>query len=222
MDLLSPELKKRFDALPCNSEVQIQIPTATTPIRLRSRLVGIDPNMCILLSQGSDHNWKAAKELLREGQTVVIRVMNPLDPDGPIFAYRDAITKMMSVVGRWLVIGYPKQLQYISLREHARHPVQAQAKLIFSDSQSSVQLCDISLQGCAVITEHLVKAGVPDGQLQLQTHDNKPIAIPVQFCNQNRTHPQSEQYQVGLKFSADDKQKIRFVQQTILQYLIET
>ena len=87
MSQIAPELLNKFNALPCQTEVHLQLPTATKPIRLRSRLIGIEPGMCVIISRGTDQHWEMARELIREGQSIVVRLVNEGDPNATIFAY---------------------------------------------------------------------------------------------------------------------------------------
>ena len=100
------KLLNKFNALPCQTEVHLQLPTATKPIRLRSRLIGIEPGMCVIISRGTDQHWEMARELIREGQSIVVRLVNEGDPNATIFATTETHIDQLP---------YPKQILRKSL-----------------------------------------------------------------------------------------------------------
>ncbi|UPW20260.1 flagellar brake protein [Agarivorans sp. TSD2052] len=223
MDPIAPELLKEFNALPCQTEVHLQIPTATTPLRLRSRLIGIEPGMCIILSRGMDQQWDAAKELIREGQSIVVRIVNEGDPDATIFAYRGSISKLMSSVGRWVVLDYPRSIQKISLRQHSRLPVSLPCQLITEGDKPETLiglLKDLSLNGGGFVSSPIpMPLSQQSFTLSLAIENQEALTIKASICNQHLEQRAPEKVHYGLSFGGTEKEKQLFVQTALLEIL---
>ena len=99
----------------CNTIVHLQILTPTKTIRLKTNLIGVDPNMSVILAIHHENDWYAAKNFIREGNGVIVRLINPNSPEASIVAFRTNIQKIMSIAGNWLVLDYPKELQKVWL-----------------------------------------------------------------------------------------------------------
>ncbi|WP_055731984.1 PilZ domain-containing protein [Agarivorans gilvus] len=223
MSQIAPELLNKFNALPCQTEVHLQLPTATKPIRLRSRLIGIEPGMCVIISRGTDQHWEMARELIREGQSIVVRLVNEGDPNATIFAYRGAISKLMSTVGRWLVIDYPRNLQKISLRQHSRLPIYLNCRLQSLGKQAdtfSAILKDLSLNGSGIVTEEIPHTlRQQPFKLELTIEGQKAFAIKTRICNQRLEHGSSSRMHYGLSFDASEREKQQFIEAALLEIM---
>jgi hypothetical protein len=221
VDPIAPELLKQFNALPCQTEVHLQIPTPTKPLRLRSRLIGIEPGMCVILSRGMDQNWEAARDLIREGQSIVVRIVNEGDPNATIFAYRGSISKLMSSVGRWVVLDYPRNVQKISLRQHSRLPISLPCKLNTSaDNQESFDglLKDLSLNGGGFVASPIPLPLTKKAfTLELSVEGQEPLAITANICNQHLEQRSPEKVHYGLSFEADEQTKQKFIESALLE-----
>ncbi|MPW28537.1 hypothetical protein F9L16_05920 [Agarivorans sp. B2Z047] len=221
VDPIAPELLKQFNALPCQTEVHLQIPTPTKPLRLRSRLIGIEPGMCVILSRGIDQNWEAARDLIREGQSIVVRIVNEGDPNATIFAYRGSISKLMSSVGRWVVLDYPRNVQKISLRQHSRLPISLSCNMRSSaDSQESFSglLKDLSLNGGGFVSSPIpLPLTKQVFTLELPIEGQDPLAITASICNQHLEQRSPEKVHYGLSFDADDNLKQKFIESALLE-----
>ncbi|MDO6761997.1 flagellar brake protein [Agarivorans sp. 1_MG-2023] len=221
MDPIAPELLNEFNALPCQTEVHLQIPTPTNPLRLRSRLIGIEPGMCVILSRGMDQQWEAARDLIREGQSIVVRIVNEGDPNATIFAYRGSISKLMSSVGRWVVLDYPRNIQKISLRQHSRLPVSLPCRMQSeSDSNESFKglLKDLSLNGGGFISAPIpLPLTKRSFNLHLPIDEYETLSIKASICNQHLEQRSPERVHYGLSFDADESVKQKFIQTALLE-----
>lgn len=223
MSPIAPELLSKFNALPCQTEVHLQIPTATKPIRLRSRLIGIEPGMCIIISRGTDQHWEMARELIREGQSIVVRLVNEGDPNATIFAYRGAISKLMSSVGRWIIIDFPRNLQKISLRQHSRLPIYLNCRLASltpqADSFSAI-LKDLSLNGSGIVTDEIPATLTEQAfKLELSIEGQNAPTIKTRICNQRLEHGSSSRMHYGLSFDANEREKQQFIEAALLEII---
>ncbi|MGM8892197.1 flagellar brake domain-containing protein, partial [Psychrobacter sp. 1Y1] len=122
-----------LDTINCGTGVHLQLLTPTQTIRLRSRLIGIDPGRSVILALGNDKAWQAASAYIRERQSVILRVVSSDEQDAKILAFRSTIQQVVSSVGRWLIVTYPKELQTVALRQHSRVPINVKASLIALD-----------------------------------------------------------------------------------------
>ncbi len=179
--------------------------------------------MCVIISRGTDQYWEMARELIREGQSVVVRLVNEGDPNATIFAYRGAISKLMSAVGRWLVIDYPRNLQIISLRQHSRLPVYLNCRLQSLTPQSetfSALLKDLSLNGSGIVTEEIPHSlSQHPFKLELSIEGQKSVAIKVRICNQRLEHGSSSRIHYGLSFEANEREKQQLIEAALLEII---
>lgn len=214
-----------LNTLPCNTIAHLQILTPTKAIRLKTNLIGIDPNMSVILAIRHDHDWSAAKNHIREGQGAIIRLLNFDSPEANIIAFRTSIQKIMSIVGNWLVLDYPKkELQKVSLRKSSRITIHIECNIVDKSSKkivSSGVLHDISIHGCAFIGKILSKETV-DSKYELQVKvdgQDTPLACPVTVINNAEKDNLETQQQFGLIFQKDDEKSKEFIQKIILSHL---
>ncbi|MEZ9199790.1 PilZ domain-containing protein [Shewanella sp. 10N.286.54.B9] len=215
-----------LDNLTCSTEVHLQILTPTQAIRLRSKLIGVDSGRSIILAHGNDKAWAAATPFIRERQSVIMRVVNSDEQDANIVAFRSSIQKVISVVGRWLIIDYPKALQTVALRQHSRIPINVTASLICKTSNTVVSqgdLRDISIKGGAFVGEQ-IEGFELDSQYKLQVNldeQNETIDTLVTLKNQQEAEGQVEQVQYGLILEAEHEEAEVMVQKVILHHLLQ-
>ncbi len=214
-----------LDTMACKTEVHLQILTATQPIRLKSRLIGVDPNMSIILAMNNDQEWQAAKNFICEGQAGIIRLLNSEEPEASIFAFYSSIQKIMTAAGQWLVMDYPKKLQRVALRKYARFPIHVKCGIFDKKLERELSngfLQDISIHGCAFIGS-LLEGCEPDASYQLQVKhegDKEAISVPVSVKNIHNTGGQSEQIRYGFAFLEDCRATQHFIQKTIFYFLL--
>lgn len=179
-----------FDHVPCNTEVHLQLLTPTSPIRLRTHLIGIHPGKAVLLECGMDKHWLAAKPYIKEERSVIVRLLNSGDPSAQVFAFRSNINRLMSSTYSWIVLDYPKNLERVALRQHSRIHVNVMAELCTKDGQlccSKGHIGDISIKGGAFIGTDLGHSAV-EQEFYLKISDNKtgePFFLPVTIKNEN-------------------------------------
>jgi hypothetical protein len=91
--------------------------------------------ICRLLLQ-----WYSAKQYIKEEQKVIVRLMSTESPDASLVAFQSNIQKLMSVVGKWLLLDYPKQVQQLPFRQHRPLAVHIDAKLLLLETKKYVQV----------------------------------------------------------------------------------
>ncbi|GLS89219.1 hypothetical protein GCM10007916_02860 [Psychromonas marina] len=218
-----PENKCSYlNKIACATEVHLQIITPTKPIRLKTRLIGVDPNMSVILSMGNNSEWLAAKQYIREGQKVIVRLMNTEQPNANIVAFQSNIQKLMSIAGRWLVLDYPKELQQVPLRKDQRLPIHIEAKLLDPETKkvcSAGFLSDLSIQGCAFIGEAITQASSSEKYLlQVPISDNIKSTIIV-IKNRKKVDMQSGYMQYGGVLEGDEDTLKLFVEPLLIEYV---
>jgi hypothetical protein len=153
----------------------------------------------------------------------VVRLVNEGDPNATIFAYRGAISKLMSTVGRWLVIDYPRNLQKISLRQHSRLPIYLNCRLQSLGKQAdtfSAILKDLSLNGSGIVTEEIPHSlRQQPFKLELTIEGQKAFAIKTRICNQRLEHGSSSRMHYGLSFDASEREKQQFIEAALLEIM---
>ncbi len=216
----------------CNTEAQLQILTPLRPIRLRTRLIGIDPDNAIILALGQDKYWQAAQEYITQGQGVVVRLINSDDPEANILAFRSQIKTLLNHAGRWLVVKYPKTLQSVALRQHSRIPVNVPASIHEQQAESeSPLLCssgflqDISIKGGAYIGNE-IEGGTLNKTYLLQvklTQSEETLSVPIILKNIQPPGVGRQQFQYG--FTVDDahmeEDQQGFAQKVIINHLMQ-
>ena len=216
---------ENLNSMPCNTIVHLQILTPTKAIRLKTRLIGIDPNMSVILAINPDNEWRSARNYMREGQGAIVRLLNLDSPDANIIAFRTTIQKIMSIAGNWLVLDYPKkELQNVSLRKYSRITIHIKCAIIDKNSQKIVSngfLHDISINGCAFVGKPLNEYTEDSEyalQVTLETQTTPLIcSINVKSGLEKEDHATLQQY--GLIFQENNKDTQDFIQKIILSHL---
>lgn len=211
-----------LNKIPCETEVYLQIVTPTQRLRLKTRLIGVDPNMSVILAMGSDADWNATKEYIRDGQKVIVRLVNGEQSDAFILAFQTKIQKLMSIAGRWLVLDYPAGIQKVALRQHSRLPIDMKASLLNLGTKKVIStgvLTDVSIDGGAFIGEELSRKAI-DRRYILEVKQEKSIqAIQVVVKNSKKLSNKNNLVQYGLNLESTEDVSKKFVEDLILYYL---
>lgn len=218
-----PDTKCSYlNKIACDTEVHLQVITPTKPIRLKTRLIGVDPNMSVILAMGNNSEWLAAKQYIREGQKVIVRLMNTEQTNANIVAFQSHIQKLMSIAGRWLVLDYPKELQQVPLRKEQRLPIHIEAQLLDIDTKkicSNGFLSDLSIQGCAFIGEPIALISLSEKYLlQVPITDNVKSII-VNIKNSKKVDMHSGDMQYGGVLEGDEEKLKLFVEPLLIDYV---
>lgn len=214
-----------LNRIPCATEVYLQIMTPTQSIRLKTHLIGVDPYMSVILANGSDHGWLAAKESIREGQKVIVRLVNGEQPDAHIIAFQTQVQKLMSIAGRWLLVDYPKTIQRVALRQHARLPTNIDALLLDPQTKKICRkgvLTDISINGGAFVGEPL-QGDVIDKEFILKiklANEDKGQTSVVIVKNSKKLGNHDSLVQYGLNIMGGEEIAKIFVERLILYTLL--
>jgi len=213
-----------LNEIPCATEAYLQIMTPTQSIRLKTRLIGVDPYMSVILANGSDHGWLAAKESIREGQKLIVRLVNGEQPDAHIIAFQTQVQKIMSIAGRWLLLDYPKTIQRVALRQHSRLPINIVALLL--DPQTKKICCkgvltDISSNGGAFIGDPM-QGNIMDKSFILKTqlaNEQQVQESMVIVKNSKKLCAHNALVQYGLNIKGTDEAAKLFVEHLVLYAL---
>ncbi len=207
-----------LNRMPCGLEMQLQVMLPTQSIRLRSRLIGIDPGKAVIVQLGMDRNWINAKSFLNEGQGAVVRLFNN-DEEGHVLAFRSSITKVITLVGRWLVLAYPKKVEQIALRGRARLAINLPADLLYESKQGQMvtgALTDLSLTGCGIEVAEIPPLQAKDKVIiRVMSDDGSPLTINGQV----RSLAQEGQARLGIQFNGDAEELEPLVQKLLVQAL---
>jgi len=223
-----------LNSMPCNTEVTIQVVTPSQPIRLRTRLIGVDPHRSLIFALGSDSSWQEAKKFLKPGQSIIVRLVNSDEPDANIIAFRSSIRKLLSSTEPWLIIDYPKALQKVALRQHSRiainleasiqvMPVEGSDEVETTQVLSPGQLSNISINGGAFIGKILQEISVETPcLLQVKVlQETETMSIPITIKNIQDIEYGRMRGQYGFELSAEKGETETFVQKVILNHLLQ-
>jgi len=213
-----------LNKITCESEVYLQIMAPTQPFRLKTRLIGVDPNMSVIVAMGNGPEWIAAKDYIREGQKVIVRLMSTDQPDANLVAFHSKVQKVMSIAGRWLLLDYPKEVQQVPLRQDKRLPIKVEASLLDTETKkirSTGFLSDLSTHGCAFIGEPINKSlESAKYLLQASVEDElKTIIISVKNIKKVDLTSSAIQYGGILEGGSDEVKK--FVEPLLLNSLFK-
>ncbi|WP_049772097.1 flagellar brake domain-containing protein [Shewanella sediminis] len=220
--------------MPCNTEVTIQVVTPSQPIRLRTRLIGVDPHRAIIFALGSDNSWQEAKKFLKPGQPIIVRLVNSDEPDANILAFRSSIRKLLGSTEPWLIIDYPKALQKVALRQHSRIAINLEASIQVMPAEGSDegettqllspgQLSNISINGGAFIGKILQEISVETPcLLQVKVlQEAETMSIPITIKNIQDIEYGRMRGQYGFELSGEKSETETFVQKVILNHLLQ-
>ncbi|MDN2662400.1 PilZ domain-containing protein [Psychromonas sp. 14N.309.X.WAT.B.A12] len=212
----------RLNHVNCGEVVHLQVVTPTKPIRLKTRLIGIDPNMSVILAFGNDASWIKALPHLKETNDVIVRFMNSEQQQANVTAFRTSIQKIMTITGRWLVLDYPKNIESVPLRKHRRVDVSIEAALVNSESDTVLAngvLIDVSIQGCAFVCKKQGSLSIGGiYQLLIDLGDGSSKVTLSVALKSNKELGVNDEVQYGLVFTTpEDVQSA--IQQLLLHYL---
>ncbi|MPY26760.1 flagellar brake protein [Shewanella psychropiezotolerans] len=223
-----------LDNIACNTEVHIQILTPTQPIRLRTRLVGVDPHVSIILALGSDKLWQQASDFIVQDQGVIIRIVKTDEPDANVIAFKTCIQKLINGSGRWLLVDYPKEIQKVALRQHSRISINVESLLRPASSEASGNsaeakplahgnLSDISIKGGAFVCKNndtIEKEGNYLLQVKIMP-DMETLSMSITVKNAIGIEHDKEQLQYGFIINSPQSEAEIFVQKVILNHLLK-
>lgn len=206
----------------CDTEVHLQIITPTKALRLKTRLIGVDPNMSVIVAMGHSSDWLSAKQYIREGQKVIVRLMSTEQPNANLVAFQSNIQKLMSIAGRWLVLDYPKELQQVALRKDQRLPTRIEAKLLNPETKKVASqgfLSDLSIHGCAFIGEPIKQASSSDKYFLQVSIAGETKSIIIVIKNRKKVDKQSSLMQYGGILEGDPEKLKLFVEPLLIDYV---
>lgn len=212
-----------LNKIACKTEVHLQIITPTQAVRLKTHLIGVDEDMSVIIAMGSDSEWIAAKQYIREGQKVIVRLISTDQPDANLIAFQTQIQKLMSVAGRWLLLDYPQEVQQLSLRQHLRLPVHIEAKLLHPETKetaSSGFLSDLSMLGGAFVGESIKLASIDKKYILQLLVEGEKKSIFIAIKNSKRTDKQGNIVQYGLVIEGDKRLSKQFVEPLFIGSLL--
>lgn len=222
-----------LDNIACNTEVNIQILTPTQPIRLRTRLIGVDPKVSIILALGSDKNWQQACDFIAQSQGVIIRIVKSDEPDANVIAFRTCIQKLINSSGRWLLVDYPKEIQKVALRQHSRIPINVESSLKCAPTETGEasdpealahgNLSDISIKGGAFVCKS-VNTIEKERSYLLQVKimpDMETLFMPITVKNILSIEHDKLHTQYGFVLDGPQSEAEIFVQKVILNHLLQ-
>ncbi|WP_298940135.1 PilZ domain-containing protein [uncultured Psychromonas sp.] len=213
----------RLNQVNCGEIIHLQIITATKPIRLKTRLIGVDPNMSVILAFGNDPSWIKALPHIKETNDVIVRFMNNDQQQASVVAFRSSIQKIMTIMGRWLVLDYPKTIESATLRQHRRVDVSVEASMVDSETKAVIAngvLIDLSIQGCAFVSKKeksLTVGTVYELCIDLE-EGSKKICLSVALKNINNLNVNDE-VQCGLVFMTPETEAKASIQELLLHHL---
>lgn len=211
-----------LNKISCETEVYLQVVTPTQRLRLKTRLIGVDPNMSVILAMGKDEEWDAAKEFIREGQKVIVRMVNGNQSDAYILAFQSQIQKQMSIAGNWLVLDYPATIQKVALRQHSRLPIDMKASILNLGSKKELSpgvLTDISIDGGAFIGEALPGDAIDRRYILQVKHEKSTETIQVMVKNSQKLSKHNNLVQYGFNLESKEDVTKKFVEELVLYYL---
>jgi len=213
----------RLNQVNCGEIIHLQIITATKPIRLKTRLIGVDPNMSVILAFGNDPTWIKALPHIKETNDVIVRFMHNDQQQASVIAFRSSIQKIMTITGRWLVLDYPKAIESAALRQHRRVDVSIEASMVDPESKKTVVvgvLIDLSIQGCAFVSkkEKSLSVGtVYELCIELE-EENKKICLSAALKNITNLAVNDEM-QCGLVFMTPETEAKESIQELLVHHL---
>lgn len=208
-----------LNKITCESEVYLQIITPIHRVRLKTRLIGVDPNMSVILAMGHNAEWIAAKQYIREGQKVIVRLVSSECPDANLVAFQSNIQKLMSIAGRWLLLDYPKEVQQVALRENQRLPMHIEASLLNIETKkisSTGFLSDLSVHGCAFIGYPIKNVSDSEKYILQVSIAGQIKTIVIDIKNRKRVEMTSSSMQYGGILQGDEKKLKQFVEPLLI------
>jgi hypothetical protein len=201
----------RLNQVNCGEIIHLQIITATKPIRLKTRLIGVDPNMSVILAFGNDANWiKALPHIKETNDVTVVDFLNKKQ-------------KFFTIWGVCLFLHYPKTIESATLRQHRRVDVSVEASMVDSETKAVIAngvLIDLSIQGCAFVSKKeksLTVGTVYELCIDLE-EENKKICLSVALKNINNLGVNDE-VQCGLVFMTPETEAKASIQELLLHHL---
>ncbi|GGI93929.1 hypothetical protein GCM10007978_34410 [Shewanella hanedai] len=221
-----------LDHMSCNTEVNIQVLIPDQVVRLRSRLIGVDPGVTIILELGADEYWHKAKDFMLNGQELIIRIVKSDGADANLLAFKSKIQRIEHNSASWLLIHYPEELQKVALRHQYRIPINIGAEITLADTDneddgSEIEavtgvLRDISIKGGAFVSPW-VDTIVSDTDYLLKVvilPDMETIVIPITIRNMVSIKHDENQCQYGFSINSSQEKAEMIVQRLLLCHLL--
>lgn len=206
------DLIQAFKHLHPGSIIDLEF-SAKTPLRVKSRLIGFEEGKFIIVSL-SVLVLRDYSDLVQEGKGCIVRTLIEGEA-GKCIAFRSTVDIIPHRPKGLLFIGFPKQIESISLRKENRILTQLPVSFVHRDEDNpepsfdlktevSGQIKDISSGGCRVY------AHWPESNSKIQ---NVPIYLKVSLANEdtvivkatikNQQREDPETVSLGLMFVKD-------------------
>lgn len=128
------------------SLVDLEVITPTSSKRVKTEYIGLSKERFVLLSYPAAKRAVTLNGYLKDGCTVIVRAVLE-SGGGQVIAFRQQVVSITSHPTKLLFIGFPEQVQLISLRAQPRIPTLIPAKLISEQQEIAGIIKDVSVNG---------------------------------------------------------------------------
>ena len=150
---------------------QLEIEIEGVPTRIKSSLVGIEPDKYLIIKAPEAALPDSIKNKLFRGNQIVVRYLCK----GTLFGFRSQLVQVTSTPIRLLFVEYPKTIEAHDLRSHERIDCFLPAKIEIKDEVKNGLILDISEGGC----RYLIKSS--EGEKLPSVHLYELISLRCQF-----------------------------------------
>lgn len=196
-----------FELLPGKMlDIQVNHPIKT---RLKLPLIGYDTGKNIILKYPSVTSLGSYKDVLIEGNVVIVRYLL----EGECFAFNTSIRSIIQYPEKYLVLNYPKKIEHRQLRLHQRIVTHLPASIVLKGNEGGRNnekltgiIEDISLEGCGFAFKtdnHKLKVNKTDIIVSVKSVIDGEINIPAKVCN---SRWENGKVSIGIKFSDGNKE----------------
>jgi len=140
---------------------QLEIEIEGVPTRIKSSLVGIEPDEYLIIKAPEAALPDSIKNKLFRGNQIVVRYLCK----GTLFGFRSQLVQVTSTPIRLLFVEYPKTIEAYDLRSHERVDCFLPAKIEIKDEEKNGAILDISEGGCRCVIKSSEGEKLPSVQI---------------------------------------------------------
>lgn len=196
-----------FELLPGKLlDIQINYPVKT---RLKLPLVGYETGRTIFLKYPSVSSLGCYKDVLVEGNMVIVRYLI----EGECCAFGTSVRYVIQNPEKYLVLNYPKKIEYRQLRLHQRVATHLPASVVLKGAENAGIndkitgiIEDISVKGCGFAFKSdnpNLKVNQTEVDVYVRSFTGGEILIPAKVCNCRNEYGKVS---IGIQFTGDIKQ----------------
>jgi c-di-GMP-binding flagellar brake protein YcgR len=203
------DLSERISLMVSGSWLSLElISPAGQKIKYQCQYVGCINQRFVLVQSPDMQKYSNTLPFLKQGVKITLRGVIE-GREGAVIAFSTQLIKNAHSPVPMLILTYPEQLEYLSLRKNPRLSTKLSAKVIVENNELDAIISDISKQGCQlVMAEKSISEVIEDAEVGIKLEDQTLLAESQLTGNIRSAKVRNHMLNIGVSFNEQSESRI--------------